>query len=443
MSNKQYQKLHILGAGPAGLAVGYYAKKNNIAIKLYESSDRVGGNCKTYKQGEYRFDTGAHRFHDKFDNVTAEIRNLLGNKLLKVNVPSKIFSNGSFIDFPLNLINLFNTLNFNSILKISYENIVESIKINDSPTNFKDLAYSKYGKTLSERFLINYTKKLWGKDPATLDTSIAGERLINLDLVSVLKKSLGINDSKRNLDGSFYYPKFGFGTIFDKVTNYINPENVKLNSPVKELLHEDGKIKQLVYGDNKVSNVKMVINSLPINLIIKMLNPSPPKNIIDIINSFEFRSLKLCICYLDLPRFSENASIYFPESIFPFTRIYEPKNRSRKMAPKEKTCIVIEIPFSDQDKIYSQPESAIFEHIISLLIGNKLIKKNKIIDYNFKNIQYAYPILDIAVEKKIDTVFSYLNTIKNMYHIGRNAEFQYLHTHKIFHKAEKLISQLV
>ena len=69
MPSKQKLKLHILGGGPAGLAAGYFAKKKNIDLEIFEASDMVGGNCKTIERGEYRFDTGAHRFHDKNNKV--------------------------------------------------------------------------------------------------------------------------------------------------------------------------------------------------------------------------------------------------------------------------------------------------------------------------------------------------------------------------------------
>ena len=443
MLNKHNKQLHILGAGPAGLAAGYYAKKNNIPLILYEKTDQVGGNCKTFLHGRYRFDTGAHRFHDKYDTVTSEIRSLLGDELLEVNIPSKIFSNGRYIEFPLNLINLFNTLNFTNLFMIGFDNIINKMKINNNPNNFKDLAYQTYGKTLSELFLINYTKKLWGEDPGVLHTSISGNRLKNLDLFSVLRQSLGGIKKARHLDGVFYYPKFGFGSIFEKTKEFIGSENIKLNSDVKKLHHQNGKIVQIDYGDGKTANTSTVINSLPLNILLKILNPSPPKKIIDIVKSLMFRNLKLCICFLDIPYFSKNASIYFPEKPFLFTRIYEPKNRSSEMAPKGRTCIVIELPFSYGDKIDTKSENKLFENISTSLVENKLLKRDNIIDYRFMNIDYAYPVITSNIDENLGSIFSYLNTFNNMFHIGRSAEFKYLHTHSIFYNAEKLINQML
>ncbi len=442
MIDKENTKLHILGGGPAGLAVGYFAKKKNIDLEIFEASDQIGGNCKTIEQGEYRFDTGAHRFHDKHDKITAEMKGLMGEDFLKVSVPSKIFKNQALINFPLNSLNLLKNLKFSVLFNIVYQNIVNQFGNFDNPNNFQELANIRYGKTLSNLFLLNYTKKLWGQDPIKLATSISGDRLKNLDLITFFKEIFFNSNSNEHLDGSFYYPRYGFGTIFDQMKEYIGPKNIKLNSPVNRLVHDGKKIKEIVYKKGRVVDVSKVINSLPLNILINIFDPSPPREIIEIVESINFRNLRLCIIYLDMPYFTENASIYFPEKIFPFTRIYEPKNRSKLMAPLDKTCIVIEIPYSNNDEIHLKSENKLFQEISSSLIKSRLIEKNNIIDHSFFSIDYAYPVLEIDTENKLIPVFNYLNRFNNMYHIGRGAEFKYLHTHDIIHKSSLLIDKI-
>ena len=121
--------MHILGAGPAGLASAYYAKKCEIPAMLYESSNTVGGNCKTIVDGDYRYDTGAHRFHDKLDHATKEVQELIGDDLLKVNSPSMIFSNNRMFDFPLGLLSILRNLGGVDIAKILTENIFNISRI--------------------------------------------------------------------------------------------------------------------------------------------------------------------------------------------------------------------------------------------------------------------------------------------------------------------------
>lgn len=443
MPSKQKLKLHILGGGPAGLAAGYFAKKKNIDIEIFEASDMVGGNCRTIERGEYRFDTGAHRFHDKNNKVTAELKALMGKDFLNVSAPSKIFKNGALINFPLNSFNLFRNLKFSSLINIIYENICNRSKYFESPNNFKELANKKYGKTLSNLFLLNYTEKLWGCDPSSLATDISGGRLKNLDLKNFFKEIFSYTASSNHLDGSFYYPKYGFGTIFDRMKEHIGSENVKLNSPVKKLIHNGEEIKEIIYKEGHVTKVSEVINSLPINILINILKPSPPVEIIKAIKSIKYRNLRLCIVFLDMPYFSKNASIYFPEKIFPFTRVYEPKNRSKSMAPPDKTCIVIEIPYSNNDKIHFQSEHNLFDEVSNGLIKSGLIEKNKIIGYDFISINYGYPVLEVDTKNKLIPVFNYLDKFNNLNYLGRGAEFQYLHTHEIIHKSSILIEKML
>jgi protoporphyrinogen oxidase len=309
--------------------------------------------------------------------------------------------------------------------------------------NFEALAYQTYGKTLSKQFLINYTEKLWGSPAHTLDANISGNRLKHLDISSLLRQLLFKSKNVNHLDGSFYYPKYGFGTIFEKIIDKIDNNSIQYHSPIKKIFHEDGKIIKVFYGDNKTENVNRVISTLPINILINALEPAPPKQIIDIVNSIQYRNLYLCVLYLDRPYFSDNASIYFPESTYPFTRIYEPKNRSMEMAPKDKTCIVIEIPYDQKmGELSSTPKEKIIEQTSNILINNGLIKKEEIIGNKLMDLQYAYPVLHLGSKAKLDNIFSYLSNLKNLYIIGRNAQFEYTHIHNIFKHASLLIDRI-
>jgi protoporphyrinogen oxidase len=60
-SEQNSRTITVLGGGPAGLAVGYYANKNGFRFKIYEASADVGGMCRTLHYKDFAFDMGAHR----------------------------------------------------------------------------------------------------------------------------------------------------------------------------------------------------------------------------------------------------------------------------------------------------------------------------------------------------------------------------------------------
>jgi len=435
--------LHIIGGGPAGLVAGYFAKQKNLTAQILEGSSELGGNCRTISFGEFMYDTGAHRFHDKNKDVTDIIKTLMGDELLKVNSPSKIFWKKKLINFPLEFSNIFKTLDKTIIIKIFLENIINIFSSNKDNMNFKELSYKNYGKTLAELFLINYTEKLWGLKANDLNNKIAGDRLKGLNLSSIIEDLFKKNNiNQKHLDGSFYYPKNGFGSIFKSIGDYVGQENISFNSNVVEIHHDNNLIKNLIVENNEAFPIKSLISTLPLNLLIKYLRPTAPKDIMNISNNLKYRGLRLAIISLDLNSFSDNASIYYPQSNIPFTRIYEPKNRSKNMAPSDKTCIVVEVPCQPEDLIYNNSEDEFLDKIKYALLKYTHINESNIINTSSQKVPFAYPILDYNIDDKLNKIFSYLSIFKNLNLLGRSAEFKYLHTHDLFIRANQIVNTI-
>ena len=434
--------IEILGAGPAGLSAGYFASNADIPIRIFEGTNEVGGNCRTIHNGKFSYDTGAHRFHDKQEDITSIVKDLLGDDLLKVEAPSQIYTNGKMIDFPLNISNVLHNLNTDQIVKIITENMLRLAVRKNEVTNFQELAYETYGKTLSDMFLINYTEKLWGQPADKLDSIISGGRLKNLDPISLIKHKLFGAKKHKNIDGSFYYPRHGFGSIFETISNIIGSGSIVLNSPVSQMTHDGNKITGLFCGDKKFLDPHAVISTLPIDTMIKIMNPMPPDEILSIAESVKYRHLRICILFLNIPFFSRNASIYFPEKKYNFTRIYEPKNRSAEMAPQKQTCIVIESPCDNDEELSKKNKIEYVKSVTNSLISMNLIKEEQIITSKTHTMKNAYPVLDVSLKKRKGKMLNFVERFGNLYVLGRNAKFEYLHTHDIFIHAKRLINKI-
>jgi len=328
-------------------------------------------------------------------------------------------------------------------VKIIIENIINRLKPKVDINSFKDFAYQKYGKTLSELFLISYTEKLWGENTEKLDPVISGGRFKHLDIRTLINSFINNSKNKpKHLEGEFYYPRLGFGSIFDSIGEYIGSENIHLNSSVQSINHEQNKVKSVVLENGDVIKVGNLISTMPINILAKALKPKPPNEILTFLESIRFRKIKLCILYLSINQFTENASIYFPDISCPFNRIYEPKNRSADMAPDGQTSIVIEIPMGKNNINVDIGDEQLYEEIVFYLQCKKLLKKETIIKYKMVEIPFAYPVIlkdnDIKIKKSI----SYFSAFRNMDIVGRNATFEYLHTHDLFDRSEKLIKKI-
>ena len=452
--------LHILGGGPAGLTTGYYAKKYGLRnFTIFEAGEHTGGNCRTLKiksadsgvsvlqSNDFRFDTGAHRFHDKDPQVTEEVKNLLGDDLLRVTAPSEIFFAGEFYRFPLLLSDLVQKLETKTLLRIAWEKLYNRPK--KQAENFATFAINQYGKTLAERFLFNYSEKLWGQPPHKLSTAISGNRLRGLDLRSFLRSTLlGTPQNPTHLDGSFFYPKYGIGMISDKLCEHIGAEHIKLKHRVSRLIHKDRRIERIVVNkgvgqDDIEIPVSTVINTLPLTLSIRMLEPSPPPEICAVADTIRYRHLLLCVFCLNRDAFSPNASLYFPSPEFPFTRLYEPKNRSPHMAPEGQTVIVLELPCYSDDAVWNMQESELQTEVWKTLQRVKPIPQMEVIHYQTYRLPFAYPVLEVGFEENVARLVAYFETFENLHLTGRSSLFRYLHLHDLFKAGKEVVERII
>ena len=458
--------LHILGGGPAGLTTGYYAKKYGFSnFAIFEAGEHAGGNCRTLKIkgtdcqshisqiGDFRFDTGAHRFHDKDPQVTEEVKNLLGDDLLRVAAPSEIFFQGKFYRFPLLLSDLFQKLETKTLLKIAWEKLHS--KQEKQAENFAEFAVNQYGKTLAEHFLLNYSEKLWGQPTHKLSTAIAGNRLKGLDLRNFLRSVImGTPQNPTHLDGSFYYPRHGIGMISDKLCEFIGDKHIKLKHRVNRLIHKNGRIERIIVGngtgipdataaqDGIEIPVSTVINTLPLTLSMRILEPAPPPELCDVADKIKYRHLVLCVFCLNRDAFSPNASLYFPSEEFPFTRLYEPKNRSSEMAPKGQTVIVLELPCYSDNAVWNMPEAELQTAVWEALNRVKPLLPEEVIHYQTYKLPFAYPVLEVGFEEKVASLVAYFETFENMYLTGRSSLFRYLHLHDLFKAGREVVEQI-
>ena len=445
--------LHILGGGPAGLTAGYYAKKCSVNFTIFEAGEHAGGNCRTLKikgtdckfqalqRGDFRFDTGAHRFHDKDPQVTEEVRTLLGNDLLRVEAPSEIFFEGKYYRFPLLLSDLTQKLQKKTLLKIVWEQLHNNRE--KYAENFTEFAINQYGKTLAERFLLNYSEKLWGQPPHNLSTTIAGNRLKGLDLRSFLRSTLlGPPQNPNHLDGSFFYPRHGIGMISDKLCEFIGKRHLKLQHRISRLIHKDGKIERIVLNDDIEIQAATVINTLPLTLSIRMLEPPPPPELRAVADRIKYRHLMLCVFCLNRDTFSPNASVYFPGEEFPFTRLYEPKNRSPEMAPNGQTVIVLELPCYSDDAVWNMSEAELQTEVWKALQSIKPLSREEVIHYQTYKLPFAYPVLEVGFEERVTRLVRYFETFENLYLTGRSSLFRYLHLHDLFKAGKEVIEKI-
>ena len=440
-------QITILGGGPAGLAAGFYAQKQSLNFDLYEASDKVGGNCITLDYNGFRFDSGAHRFHAKDPDITQDMKELMGERMPQIYAPSQIYTQNKFIDFPLTPLNLLQKLGVKEIARAGGQFIKSSLKSKlTEHASFEEVTIQTYGKTIADRFLLNYSEKLWGLPPGQLSPEVAGKRLSGLNLRTFIKEAFQGNKAKtEHIDGSFYYPLSGIGEIFDRMERVFDPVCIHKNSLVTKVLHNHRRITAIEINHTHIVDIAegaQVISTLPLSIFLKMFDPMVPEGVLELIQSIGFQHLMLVAVFLDKPSISPNASLYFPDREMVFTRVVEPRNRSLAMSPEGKTSLIAEIPYNEASSLWRWSNDDFVKKTQQDLINAGLIKPEEIIDATTYQIKYAYPVLDMAYPDKIRRIMGYLDTFENLHLSGRGGKFVYGHIHDMMRYGKDIVEDM-
>ena len=126
---------------------------------------------------------------------------------------------------------------------------------------------------------------------------------------------------------------------------------------------------------------------------------------------------------------SPDASIYFPDPGVPFTRIHEPRNRSRRMAPAGMTSLVVEFPFFAGEAVGEAPAGELAETALTLLERWGLARRAELLFARSLSLPAAYPVMEIGYQEGRDRVLGEVSKIRNLKILGRGGRFAYAHLH--------------
>ncbi|HVQ30316.1 MAG TPA: FAD-dependent oxidoreductase [Vicinamibacteria bacterium] len=421
--------LLILGGGPAGLGVAFYAARASRPFALYERTAQFGGICRTFQHGEHRYDCGAHRFHDRDPAITADVRALLGEALQRVEAPNQVWDHGRFLDFPPTPLGLLRSCGFLEAGRLGLELVRERWRARPSHS-LEDFAVSRFGVTLSRRILLNYSEKLWGLPAAELSPDAATRRLQGLTLISLVSELAFAHRKAAHLDGSFLYPREGYGQICGRIEASLPKTSLQPNRDVVRLECRKGAVSRIVFADGDALVPQgRIVSTLPLPTLVKLLGDALPPEAHRAAAALRFRQLRLLFVRLRRPHVSGNASIYLPDHRFCVSRVCEPKNRSAAMAPAGETGLVAEVPCFPEDPISRLPEGDLAARVIAELAEVGLLEPSQVLDWRHHFVGNAYPVYARGYAEHVGVIRVALPRLANLDTIGRAGLFFYSHLH--------------
>jgi protoporphyrinogen oxidase len=428
--------LTILGGGPAGLAVAYFASKRGLRSQVYEAAPQVGGNCRTFRCGEFWFDSGAHRFHDKDPEITTEVERLLGNELTRIDVPSAIWLAGRFLPFPPSVPELWRHFGPSKFAALAASAALARIS-RPPGGDLASYATRAYGAELARLFLLNYSEKLWGIPCDRLSAAASGGRLRGLNLGTIINRR-----RSAHLDGAFRYPTHGYGMIVERLATASTLAEIQTGARITRIMHSGARITHVAVNDGPRTPVERVVSTLPLGLFACLCDPPLSAEVLDAARAIRFRHLILGAVFINRASVTPYASLYFPDPSIPFTRVSEPRNRSAAMAPEGKTSLVAEIPCGQDDALWSGRDEVIMARIVPIFSNLGWVADREIIGTQVVRLANAYPILDLSAQDAVDTLIGSAGRFENLHVLGRNGLFRYAWLHSLMRMGKDLVDQV-
>ena len=253
-------KYLIIGAGISGLTAANYLKKDYLLI---EKENEPGGYCRTIHRGDYVWDYAGHFFHFKTD----EFRRLFHENIPEQDIISqtkrtKILYKGQLVDYP------FQT-NIHQLEKQEFiDCLYDLFQRKEKPeySDFLDMLYGKFGKSIVEKFLRPYNEKLYACDLHQLDKDAMGRFFPYADIPQIIANMKREQDSSYN--STFLYPRNGAGSFLDVLYRRLDATKVRLGCTLTRVDAE----RKLAYTDGgEEISFEYLINTAPLNHFLAML----------------------------------------------------------------------------------------------------------------------------------------------------------------------------
>jgi protoporphyrinogen oxidase len=450
MENSQPGKIIILGAGVTGLTLAWELSKiyKNRVI-LLEKENYVGGLCATLSKDGFSFDLGSHRFHDMYLPQTwGLIKDICGDKILTRKRKGILYIKDFCLNYPPSVSNVVKMLGFKKsiVFLLSYLKAFLTRHINNSETAHTYESYSirEIGKLAYEKFYKPYGLKLWGIPPDRIVMEMAIRRVSRFQL-SVIVQEL-INKLRRKEARFFYYPKDGIGYLAETLRHRFLENNGILHSSVQidKIYTEGGRVGRINFtsanGISETIDVETIISTIPIedlNNLVPLLSDEQHMPLLPL----RWRSLR--ILYLITPDKvpCDTDTFYFPEPHLLIGRVSE-LNKFSPFLNKDSnnSFLTIEIPCTYNDEIWNMDDSVLMQRCVQELIKAKILKENLTRQPLFfsKRLKNVYPVYEIGWKENFRKIYNRLNTVSNLYMVGRHALFLHCNIDHCIIMADKL-----
>jgi protoporphyrinogen oxidase len=429
-------KVVVLGAGPAGMSAAWRLSERGCPVTVLERDRAVGGMGKTIALGRYAVDYGPHTFHirdtDESRAIHEAIQPLFGDRPLVLTRGTRVLLRGREYVYPLEMLQVLSGVSPFLATRIVLDYLAATMKSIVAPPkhedSFEEWGVRNLGRTLYDLCFGIYSARVWGL-PTSQISSKQAQRVAKLNLKNIILRTLGVKADPATYFTKYMYPRQGISVLYENMASAVRSKGncVLLESKAVGLERRDGRIAAVVFernGRRESIDCDGVVSTLPLPLLVRMIDPAFPAAVADHARRLRYRSLKLIYIALKRPQLTGYHWVYLLDEHFRVNRMSEQKNVSAEMVPEDRTILCIELSCWRDEPLWRASD----EEIYRIALGDLMqmgygVTEDEVEDYYVAEIPTAYPVYELNFEDHLIPVLEEVHAIPNLMTLGRHGLF--------------------
>jgi len=428
----------ILGGGLTGLTL---ASRLGDACEVLEKDAEPGGLCRSSRFDGFTFDPhGSHILFSKDARAMGFYADLLGANRVDRRRNTKVFLKGRYVKYPFEngLADLAPEDNFACLAGYVEAYLRRTAGEPRPPQNFRDWMYYRFGRGITDLYLLPYNRKIWKTEPEDMAVNWVDGRVPEPPLEDVLKSSLGLPTEGYRHQLHFVYPREGgVQALIDGVRPRV--QRIVTDFAVRSIRRRgDGWV---VSDGADERTYDRIVSTIPIPDLVRALE-DPPSEVATAAGRLVHRSLVTVMLGVDSPHLNDFSWLYFPSPEDGlFHRVSFPSNFSDRVAPPGCSSAMAEITCNVADEVWSLSDAALIEHVTAKLHERGIVSRQEVRLGRVARTRHAYVVFDRDHRRNLDLATAYLARC-GIDLLGRFGQFEYINTDQCILRALDLAARL-
>lgn len=430
--------VHILGAGPTGMAIVDELVQAGIEFALIERGKKLGGLAQTVDwPGIGRHDLGPHKLFTLDVALMARVEALLAPQdWLTRDKSSSIYMNGHYLPYPpspFSLARVFGVPAFIGMTASYGAARLAGAFRRGEPRTFEEDIKARTGAGLYKVLFEPIARKLWG-DPRNLDVKLSRGRVQTPSLIEVIARVLKLQKTSAFEALTFRYPAGGLDrlwrSIYDKTCSagsYLMAHNV-IGIDVED--DRCTAIRCTKDGTSVTLPVRpsdFVVSTLPLGLTTKLVGPHLSARVRDLSEQvIALNDLLLVFLHVDRPNLIDESWVFVPDPKIVFHRLSEQESFDPDMTPTG-SIVCCEIMSNELRNMGAFSDAELIERAKTGLRDMGYID-HKVLNERVIRLPRSYPVFRPGFEPGLRDILAELDAIRNFRTVGRQGAFNYIGT---------------